>query len=80
MDRTQHPSNNGVLGAPAGWDQDALPCGALPITRGSIDGQPAILSYWRPSAEEIVQLARGAAVCLCVLGSTMAPVALSVED
>ena len=33
MNKIQHLSNNGVLGAPAGWDQGDLPCNALPITR-----------------------------------------------
>lgn len=33
MDRMQQPSNNAVLGAPAGWDQQTLPCNALPVTR-----------------------------------------------
>ena len=33
MNKIQHLSNNGVLGAPAGWDQGELPCNALPITR-----------------------------------------------
>jgi hypothetical protein len=76
----QHPSNNAALGAPAGWDQESIPCGALPITRGTIEGQSAILSYWRPTADEIEQLAHGAVVCLCVLGGMMPPVSLTVEQ
>lgn len=79
MNRTQHPSNNAVLGAPAGWDQAELPCGALPITRTQVGGSPAIVSYWTPSAEELAQLAAGAPVALWVIGSTMPPVSLTVE-
>ena len=59
MNKIQHPSNNGVLGAPAGWDQAELPCGALPITRTHVGDLPAVVSYWRPSVEELAVLNSG---------------------
>ncbi|MGV8869280.1 MAG: hypothetical protein ACOH2S_20355 [Janthinobacterium svalbardensis] len=79
MNKIQHPSNNGVLGAPAGWDQGALPCSALPITRTHVGDLPAVVSYWRPSVEELAVLNSGGSIALWVLGATMAPVNLSVE-
>lgn len=79
MRKTQHPSNNGVLGAPAGWDQKSMPCDALAITRMEWGGGPAILSFWEPTAEEIEQLLAGGKVALWVVGTTMPPVALTVE-
>jgi hypothetical protein len=79
MDRTQHPSNNQVLGAPVGWDQAELPCGALPITRTQVDGQPAMVSFWRPSADELALLSRGGLVALWVFGTGHPPVAVAVE-
>jgi hypothetical protein len=79
MNRMQHPSNNGVLGAPAGWDQKELPCGALPITRTECEGMQVVVSYWRPTTEELAALNAGAAVSLMVIGHTMPPVSLSVE-
>lgn len=79
MDRTQHPSNNAVLGAPKGWNQAEMPCNALPITRTDIDGRPAIVSFWRPTAEELQQLASGAFVALWIVGASMPPVSLTVE-
>lgn len=79
MNRHQHPSNNGVLGAPAGWDQAELPCGALPITRTDVDGRPAIVSFWKPTAEELAMLNAGGSVALWVLGHTMPPVSMEVE-
>lgn len=79
MHRIQHPSNNDVLGAPAGWDQDEVPCGALPITKTEVNGIPATVSYWRPSAEELAALQAGGSVALWVLGGIMPPVALEVE-
>ena len=78
MQRFQHPSNNAVLGAPKGWDQDELPCGALPITRTECDGVPAVVSYWKPAAEELARLNAGEPVALWVVGTTMPPVALTV--
>lgn len=78
MQRTQHPSNNAVLGAPPGWDQQQLPCDALPITRISIDGQAGMVSFWRPTPEELAQLAAGGLVSLCVLGGAHPPVSLWV--
>lgn len=44
MNKIQHPSNNGVLGAPAGGDQGESPCSALPITRMHVGDLPAVLS------------------------------------
>ena len=78
MQKIQHPSNNGVLGAPAGWDQKHIPCNALAITRTEVDGTPAIVSYWRPTAGELAMLNSGGAVALWVLGGGMPPVAVEV--
>lgn len=78
MNKTQHRSNNDVLGAPAGWDQAALTIDALPITRTTYDGVDAIVSFWRPTPEEIEALKNGAVVMLSVIGGGMPPVALGV--
>lgn len=79
MNKIQHPSNNSVLGAPAGWDQKILPCSALPITRTEVDGQPAVVSFWKPTPEELALLNQGQAIALWVIGGTMPPVSLTVE-
>lgn len=79
MNRIQHPSNNAVLGAPAEWDQQDLPCGALPVTRTQVDGFPVVVSFWRPTAEELAALNAGAALELSVIGHTMPPVSLDVR-
>lgn len=51
MERSQHPTNNAVLGAPPGMSIES--CGALPITRVVFqDGDQACVSFWRPSAAE----------------------------
>jgi hypothetical protein len=80
MNRVQHHSNNAVLGAPAGWDQKELPCNALPITRTQCDGFPAVVSYWQPTAEELRALSAGMPIALWVIGGTMPPVSLTVDQ
>lgn len=78
MDRHQHPSNNFVLGAPAGMSIDE--CNALPVTRIQYsDGTPAVASYWKPTAAELTLLAQGQAVRLTVLGTTHPPLMLGVD-
>lgn len=80
MNKFQHPSNNAVLGAPAGWDQKQLPCNALPVTRAKWEGVPAVLSFWKPAPEELAALNAGGTVVLWVAGDTMPPVALTVDN
>lgn len=80
MNRTQHPSNNAVLGAPVDWDQKSIECGALPITRTNYsDGSPVMVSFWTPSKEELADLAAGGSISLWVFGTSHPPVSLQVE-
>ena len=78
MERTQHPTNNAVLGAPPGISIDN--CGALPITRVLFtNGDQACVSFWRPSASELRLLNAGHSVRLCVMGTTHAPLSIGVD-
>jgi len=79
MNKHQHHTNNAVLGAPDGWDQAHLLCNALPITRIEIEGMPALVSYWKPSENELAMLTDGGSIALTVLGVTMPPVMLAVD-
>lgn len=80
MRPTQHPTSNRVLGAPAGWDQGELPCGAIAITDVVLDdGRPAVMTFWRPSADELVTLNAGGLVALAIIGKTMPPASIQVE-
>ena len=79
MQRTQHPSNNAVIGAPKGMSIEE--CNALPVTIAKFDnGEPVIYSWWTPSAQELVLLNCGHAVRLAVLGNKQPPVAIDVDD
>ncbi len=78
MKRTQHPTNNAVLGAPPRISIEN--CTALPITRVVFqDGDQACVSFWSPSAEELTLLNAGRPVRLCVLGTTHAPLSIGVD-
>lgn len=79
MDFVPHPSNNLLLGAPADWDHSTTPCGALPATRTEHEGNPVIVSFWKPTAEELHQLQAGATVALWVYGTSHPVVAVGVE-
>lgn len=85
MQFIQHPSNNLVLGAPQGWDRTVLPCGALPVTcTHSIDengkqGPPAMVSFWQPDAQELINISQGLPIRLWVVGDWHPVVAMDVE-
>lgn len=79
MRATQHTSNTRVLGAPAGWDQKELPCNAIAVTDAEVNGVPVVMTFWRPTAEELALLNAGGLVSLSIVGRTMPPVALLVE-
>jgi len=79
MNRAQHSSNNAVLGAPNGWEQDTIPCDALPITRTEMDGMPVVACFWRPSKDELAQLQAGALVAVWCVGNTVPPMNVGVE-
>ena len=75
----QHPSNNFVLGAPGGWDQKAIECGALPVTRTQMQGHPVMMSFWKPDAADLEALAKGGSIALWVYGEQHPVVAVGVE-
>lgn len=79
MRYTQHPSNNFVLGAPKGWDQKELPCGALPVTRTTVEGQACMVSFWKPSPEDLAALNRGEHISLWIYGEIHPVVAIGVD-
>lgn len=71
----QHASNNMMLGA------NGIPnCDTVPATMViEDDGSTRVLTFWRPSEEELAKLNQGHSVCLHVLGTLHPPVAITVE-
>jgi hypothetical protein len=70
-----------MLTPPKDWDNDGEhKCGNLPILSTTIDGLPFLFSLWKPSADELKQLAAGGYVRLQIVSDSHPPVALSVLD
>lgn len=73
MHARRHPTNNAILGAPAGWDEQADgECIDLPITHA----HGAMFSYWRPSLRERLAILFGGHVRLGVFGDRHPPVSV----
>lgn len=79
MNHIRHPATTRVLGAPADWNQSELACDALAIVDQTVEGQPVMVSFWRPTAEEIAQLAAGGTVSLWIYGNRHPVVAMGVQ-
>jgi len=79
MRLTQHPSNNGVLSAPKELSHNE--CSAAPKTRVQYsDGSMEVQTYWEPTALEIRALQQGKKVRVAVLGFTMPPIRVEIEE
>lgn len=68
MKPIQHSSNNTAFGV-----QGA----ALPVTQTQADGKPVLISFWKPTPEEMMALNTGALIALTVVGDKMPTVALT---
>lgn len=80
MNPTQHRTSTRVLGAPLGWNQAELPCGALAIRRGVEGTMKTVTAHFRPSAEELALLNAGGVVSVTVLAVSVPPMRLEVES
>lgn len=69
-----------VLGAPKNWDQEKLPCNALPILDVQGAAGPEMISAWEPTPDELAKLVAGAPIYLVVCGVAHPPVALCVGE
>ena len=71
----QHASNNMLLGSNGIPKVEIAPATMVVDEGGGI----RILTFWRPSAEELAALNHGHSVCLQVMGKFHLLVALTVE-
>lgn len=51
--------------------------GTLPVTQTQANNQNVLISFWKPSPEEMMALNTGAVVALTVVGEAMPTVALT---
>lgn len=79
MIKSQHKSNNHVLGAPPGVPIEE--CEALPITVTNYScGHVGLKSFWKPTDEELEVLLQGGFVTLEVLTDNHPPVILGTSQ
>jgi ABC-type cobalt transport system substrate-binding protein len=70
MDFAPHPAATRRFGPPADWNEDVHgPCGTLEIADLSTTSGPYMESLWRPTADELEALNRGATIQLGIRGT-----------
>ena len=67
MEPLIHPSNNTVMKPPEGVND----CVSLSATRCPVNGVDSIITFWRPTAEELEKLNNGGPVALVVYSPVM---------
>lgn len=77
MINVKHPSTNAVLGKPPEMTEEQ--CSSLMVTRAEMDNIPCVISYWKPSDKEMLLLAQGEPIRICILGVTQPPIAVGVS-
>lgn len=82
MEPREFEGQTQILEPPGDWDNstETNKCGKLPIARVIFDSMPRMLSIWKPTDEELVQLNSGMSVRLSIIGVTHPPVWLDVVD
>lgn len=73
------PEQNFTFTKPKGWTNEQ--CSDLNVWRGNdTEGNPQIISYWKPSKEDLDALNNGGGIYLNICGSGMPPVSLQTEN
>jgi hypothetical protein len=79
MESTNFEHSNSVLGPPPGVSEDDVR--SLNVWQGIAGGtQPVVISCWKPTKDELEEIARTGRVYLYVYGQTMPPVAIESKD
>lgn len=74
MDIIRHESTTRELGAPKTWDQTESECVTLPIVDVPTPQGNAMISFWKPSHEELAELNANGVIELWVFGKNHHPV------
>lgn len=77
MTPRQHPTSTRVLAPPAGVSLDE--CLPLAITDTTMQGAPAVASFWYPDERELALINEGRGVCIVVAGITHSPIVVGVD-
>lgn len=74
MIATAFDEENAVLDKPPDWEGDSCEC--LSVWRGDDSaGNPAVISCWKPTAEEWEEMRRTGRVWIIIHGHSMPPIA-----
>ncbi len=74
MIATAFDEENSVFGPPPGVSLDY--CSVLSTWKGKLsDGQPAVISCWKPTVEEWEEMRRTGRIWIIVMGEGMPPIA-----
>lgn len=69
------------LKAPPDWDEEKNgKCDTLPITDAVHNGLPCVMSFWKPTAEELAHLNANGQLMLQIVGKSMPPVIVGVIE
>ena len=74
MKPTDFPESNQVFGPPKGMTENqvrSIPAFVTTIQGGGFDGTPAVIVAWKPTEEELIQLASGNPIFITMLGGLM---------
>lgn len=72
-----HNTANRVLRAPPGQEDDVI---AIQVRDDMSGVYPTVVSFWKPNAAELAALNVGAVVTCSVMGRTMPPIYIGVEN
>lgn len=72
MQACSFAESDAVLHPPAGMTAEQV--AALSIMRGTINGQPVVVSCWKVTPSELEEIQKTGRVWLVVMGATMPPV------
>lgn len=76
MNFIQEAVCNDVLRPPA--DATNEQCRPLPVFRTAFaDSTPCVISFWKPTPQELEKLTRGESIALCVIGHTHPPLLMA---
>lgn len=75
MIATAFDEDNAVLGPPQGMTEEEVYSLSVYVGNNQ-DGDPCVVSCWKPSKDELAEIQRTGRVWLMVMGKTMPPVVL----
>lgn len=71
MSPTDFPYSNDIIGPPEGVDESQVmpvPCYIGQLQGGNMDGAQFIITAWKPSPEEVLQIISGGPIYLMCIG------------